>query len=202
MKAIVLNCSLKESPEPSSTESLARIVVAELAKYSVSAETIRVADHNILPGVSSDEGKGDAWPPIRQKILDAEILILASPTWVGRMSSMAQKVIERMDAFLSETDSQKRPVAYNHVAGFICTGNEDGAKHTIGEMAACLMELGFTIPGHSYTYFNNGASMGDDYKDSQDDKAKERAHKNGAMMASNLVAVARALQATPMPPTS
>lgn len=200
MKALILNCSLKSSPEPSSTESLAKRLANELDKLKVSSEIIRIADYTIPPGVKSDEGNGDEWPHIRQKIIDAEILILASPTWVGRLSSLAQRVIERMDAFLSETDGHDRPIAYNRVAGFISTGNEDGAKHAISEMAASLLELGFTVPGQSYAYFNNGVAMGDDYNDSKNNKAKEQAHKNASSAAHNLTAVAKALQANPIPP--
>jgi multimeric flavodoxin WrbA len=174
----------------------------ELKKYDVASEIIRVADHNVLPGVSSDEGERDDWPAIRQKILGAEILIIASPTWVGRLSSIAQRVIERMDAFITETDDQDRPVAFNHVAGFVSTGNEDGAKHTIGEAAAALMEIGFTIPAQSYTYYNNGVAMGDDYKDTKDTEAKDTAHEYAKTAANSIVAVAKALQANPIPPSS
>lgn len=200
MKALVINCSLKSAPEPSSTEQLANVLGDELAKYDVQAEVIRAADYAILPGVSSNEGQGDDWPKIREKIVNAEILIMASPTWVGSMSSIAKRVIERMDAFLSETDEQDRPIAYNRVAGFVAVGNEDGAKHVIGEMAAELMELGFTIPGQSYTYFNNGVAMGDDYKDTANTKGKDQAAQNASMAAHTIASVARALNANPIPP--
>lgn len=44
----------------------------------------------------------------------------------GRPSSVAQRVIERLDAMISETDDEGRPVVYNRVAGVVNTGNEDG----------------------------------------------------------------------------
>lgn len=200
MKAVVLNCSLKASEEPSSTEALAQKVCDELSKYDVDSEIIRVADYDIKPGVSSDEGGGDQWPTIRRKILEAEILILASPTWVGRLSSLAQRVIERMDAMLSEMDDQDRPIAYNRVAGFVATGNEDGAKHVIGEMEAALIEIGFTVPAQPWTYYNQGAPMGPPYIENDNDEDKQRPHRNAATAAHNLAAVARALQFTPIPP--
>lgn len=199
MKAVILNCTLKPSPEASSNDALAEVLGKELKKRQVDYEIIRVVDHTVKPGVSSDEGKGDDWPKLRQKILEAEILVLASPTWVGRMSSIAQRVIERMDAMLFETDDDGRPVAYNHVAGFVATGNEDGAKHVIGEMEAALLELGFTVPGQPWTYFNHGAPMGPGYLDTKDGKTKERAHRNAKIAANNIVAVAKALQVTPIP---
>ena len=69
------------------------------------------------------------------KVLQSEILVMASPTWLGQPSSVAKRVLERMDAMLSETDDQDRPVAYNRVAGVVVTGNEDGAHHVIAEVA-------------------------------------------------------------------
>lgn len=59
-------------------------------------------DYNVLPGVTNDEGDGDEWPQLREKILAADILIIATPTWLGQPSSVAKRVLERMDALLSE----------------------------------------------------------------------------------------------------
>lgn len=200
MKAFILNCTLKPSPALSNTEVLADVLRQELNQLDVQAEIFRLADFHVAPGVSSDEGIGDEWPQLRQKILDADIFIMASPTWVGRMSSMAMKAIERMDAMLSEKDDDGRPVAFNHVAGFIATGNEDGAKHVIGEMIASLVELGFTVPGQAWTYWNNGASMGSEYVESDDEQGKQRAESNAKLAAHVLVATAQALAAKPISP--
>lgn len=202
MKAIILNCSLKTSTTESNTGAIAEVLQGHLQRNDVDVEIIRIADYTILPGVSSDEGEGDEWPHIHDKILDADILVLASPTWVGRMSSIAQRVIERMDGMLSETDDEDRPVAFNHVAGFIASGNEDGAKHTIGEMAAALIEIGFTVPGQSWTYWNNGAAIGDSYLESSDESGKKRADENAELAAHVLFHTARALRADPIPAPS
>lgn len=199
MKALIVNCTLKKSPSDSNTHAVAQILADELGSRGVKCEFVRAVDFDILPGVSSDEGEGDEWPKIRDKILASEILILASPTWVGRLASPAQRVIERLDAFLFEEDGQGRPIAYNHVAGFVATGNEDGAKHVIAEMEAALLEIGFSVPGQAWTYWNNGAALGKSYLESKDKAGKERTAKNAAMAASNIVAMARALQAQPIP---
>lgn len=198
MRALILNCSLKLSPFTSNTEALAGVLCKELEQRDVEVTTLRVVNHNVLPGVSSDEGSGDEWPSIRSQILTSDILILASPTWVGRLSSVAQRVIERMDAMLSEKDEQGRPVAFNRVAGFVATGNEDGAKHTIGEMAQALIEIGFTVPGQSWTYWNNGAAIGDSYTESDDKQGKERAATNAQLAAHVLVGTAKALNENPL----
>src|SRR4051794_39303422 len=98
MRAVIVNCTLKPAPQPSNTEALAQVVADELVKHGVEVSWVRAVDHDIKPGVDSDMGGGDAWPPIRDQILAAEILIIATPTWLGRPSSVSQRVLERMDA--------------------------------------------------------------------------------------------------------
>src|SRR3954470_4960857 len=98
MKATLLNCSLKASPERSNTGALAQVVAEALGADGVSVDEVRIADHSVPPGVESDLGDGDEWPGIRARILGSEILVFATPTWLGRPSSIAQRVLERMDA--------------------------------------------------------------------------------------------------------
>jgi multimeric flavodoxin WrbA len=196
MRALLINCTLKPSPQPSNTEALAQVVTNALGNDGITVDWVRAVDHAIKPGVDSDMGDGDDWPTIRTKILASEILIIATPTWVGRPSSVAQRVIERMDAMISETDEQGRPVAYNRVAGVINTGNEDGAHHVISEIAGALGDIGYTIPGQAWTYWHLGPGAGPDYLDEQ--RGHDWAAKTGRAMARNLATVARALIATPM----
>jgi multimeric flavodoxin WrbA len=196
MRAVIINCTLKPSSEPSNTEALARVVAEAMEKRGVTVDWVRAVDHDIKPGVESDMGPGDAWPPIREKMLAAEILVVATPTWVGRPSSVAQRVIERMDAMLSETDEDGRPVAYNKVAGVVNTGNEDGAHHVISEISGALADIGFTIPGQAWTYWHLGPGAGPNYLDDQ--RGHDWAAKTGRAMAQNLVTVAQALAATPL----
>ncbi len=197
MRALVLNCTLKPSPGVSNTAALASVVAEALAAEDVSIETLRVVDHDVKPGVESDMGDGDAWPAIREQLLAAEILVFASPTWLGRPSSVAQRVLERMDALLSEQDDEGRPVAYNRVAGVVVTGNEDGAHHVISEIAGALIDIGYTVPGQAWTYWNRGPGPGDSYLET--DAGKDWSHSTGRAAASNLLAVARALAARPVP---
>ncbi len=201
MRALVLNCTLKASPETSNTEALARVVMDALSEHDVDTEMVRVVDHDVRPGVTSDEGDGDAWPAIHDKLLAADILVVATPTWLGRPSSIAQRVLERMDAMLSEEDDNGRPVAYNRVAGVVVTGNEDGAHHVISEISGGLIDIGYTIPGQAWTYWNRGPGPGDDYLNS--DAGQDWSHSTGRAAAGNLVGVARALAETPLgPPAS
>jgi multimeric flavodoxin WrbA len=197
MRALVLNCTLKPSPGDSNTEALARVVAEALEAEDVAAEFVRVVDHDVKPGVEADMGDGDDWPAIRARVLAAEILVFATPTWLGRPSSVAQRVLERMDAMLSEQDDDGRPVAYNRVAGVVVTGNEDGAHHVISEIAGALVDIGYTIPGQAWTYWNRGPGPGDSYLDA--DEGKDWSHSTGRAAASNLIAVARALRERPVP---
>lgn len=197
LKALVLNCTLKSSPSVSNTEALARVVIEAFNSHGVETELMRMVDYHISPGVSSDEGAGDDWPMIRSKIVAADILIIATPTWLGQPSSISKGVLERMDAMLSEKDDQGRPVAYNHVAGVVVTGNEDGAHHVITEIAGALIDIGFTIPGQAWTYWNMGPGPGPSYLET--DHRHDWSKKTGEAAASNLVAVAKALRAQPIP---
>ena len=196
MRALALNCTLKSSPAESNTAALAQVVLDALGKRGVETEMVRVVDHNVLPGVRSDEGEGDDWPALRERVLAAEILIVATPTWLGQASSVAQRVMERMDAMLSETDADGRPVAYNRVAGIVVTGNEDGAHHVIAQLAQCLIDIGYTVPGQAWTYWNKGPGPGEEvYLNTAE---REWSDKTGRAAAANLVGVARALQAHPL----
>jgi multimeric flavodoxin WrbA len=197
MRAVVLNCTLKKSPESSNTDQLAQVVIDELRSRQVDVRTFRVVDHNVLPGVVTDAGEGDDWPRIHDELLQAEILVVATPTWVGHPSSVAQRVLERMDAMISETDDEERPVAYNRVAGVVVTGNEDGAHHVIGEIAGGLADIGYTIPGQAWTYWNKGPGPGPSFSETED--GHEWSTKTGKAMAANLYAVAVALAKNPIP---
>src|SRR3954470_23036649 len=126
LTALALNCTLKRSGE-SSTDKLIGEILTELAKAGVAGEIVRVAELDIKPGVTSDEGDGDDWPDLRRRVLAADILIFGTPVWLGQMSSLAKRVIERMDAFLSETDGEGRMPSYGKVAVLAVVGNEDGA---------------------------------------------------------------------------
>jgi multimeric flavodoxin WrbA len=197
MKALVVNCTLKKSPAPSNTEALAGVVIEQLEKAGVEVDVVRAVDLDIAPGVTSEAiGTGDQWPRVHERLLRADILVVASPTWLGRPSSVAQRVLERMDAMMSETDEEDRPVAYNRVAGVVVTGNEDGAHHVISEISGALGDIGYTIPGQAWTYWHLGPGAGPDYLD--EERGREWSHRTGRAMAANLHGVARALAERPL----
>ena len=197
LTATLLNCTLKPAPAPSSCDLLLSQVMSELAKHDVSGTVIRVVDHNVKPGVSSDEGEGDEWPAIRQQILDSDILIVGSPIWMGHPSSIAQRVLERMDAFLSELDEKGRMVSYGRVAGLVVVGNEDGAHHVTAQLYQGLADEGFTIPANGVTYWVGRAMQSIDYNDL--DETPTETDRTTKMMVRNVVHLARWLKANNYP---
>ena len=198
MHALFLNATLKRSPEPSSTDELNWYVAGRLAEHGVGTEHIRLADHRIDPGVVSEAVEdGDEWPALRERIVEADIVVFGTPTWIGQPSSIVKRALERMDAMLAETDEDGSPLLYNKVAGVIVVGNEDGAHHCIAEIAGAAIDLGFTVPGQAWTYWNKGPGPGEEEYRTTDDR--DWTHTTGDAMAHVLFHTAAALAATPIP---
>jgi multimeric flavodoxin WrbA len=195
LRALALVCSLKRSPAPSSSELMARQVLEQLGKHGVTGDVVRVVDHDVKPGVEVDMGEGDAWPDIRARLMNADVLVVATPTWVGHMSSVAQRVLERLDGEPSETDDSGRPLVTGKVAVTAVVGNEDGAHKITADLMQGLNDIGFTIPAHCGTYWNDEAMGSRDYLEL--DETPEAVASTTATLAEN--AAHLALRATPYP---
>ncbi|WP_026549632.1 NAD(P)H-dependent oxidoreductase [Arthrobacter sp. Br18] len=192
LSAFALVCTLTPSPEPSSSELIARHILDLLAGHGVQSSLERVVDHDVKRGVLTDMGDGDEWPALRDKILAADILILSTPIWLGHPSSVAQQVMERLDAELSETDEQGRPIMYGKVAVVAVVGNEDGAHKTIADMMQGLNDVGFTLPAQGGTYWVGEAMQTVDFKDL--DQVPDPVASTNASLARNAVHLARLLR--------
>jgi multimeric flavodoxin WrbA len=201
LSAIALNCSLKASAgEDSSTDVMIGLLVSELKKKGVEYRgTIRIADHEVKPGVTSDEGQDDEWPAIRRRILDADILIFGTPIWLGQMSSLAKRVVERMDAFLSETDGNGRMPSFSKVALVAVVGNEDGAHHVSATLYQALADTGWTIPASAVSYWVGEAMGKTDFN--QLPRIPEKVEQSAAMAAGNAAHLAGLLKERPYPGT-
>jgi multimeric flavodoxin WrbA len=196
LKAVAINCTLKKGAEASSTDLMIQVIANEFAKHRVElSETIRIADYNILPGVSSDEGNGDDWPDLRRRILNADILIFGTPIWLGHMSSLAQRVLERMDAFLGEADENGRYPSFSKVAVAAIVGNEDGAHAVTAGLFQGLNDEGWTIPATSACYWVGEAMQSTDLKDL--DKVPDKVLQTASMLAANTAHLARFLKDHP-----
>ena len=199
LKAIAFNATLKssEAQEKSSTDKMLQLIADELKQFEVQTEIIRLADYDIKPGVTSDEGEGDEWPELRKKVLDAQVLVLGTPIWLGQPSSIAKRVLERMDAFLEETDNQGRMVSYGIVAAVAVVGNEDGAHHVSAEVYQALNDVGFTIPANAVAYWVGEAMGSTNFVDLE--KVPEVVTKSVAMLARNAAHLARLLASDEYP---
>ena len=198
LRALALTCSLKRSPAPSSSALIAEHVCENLRGAGVKTESLRMVDYAILPGVEADMGDGDEWPKVRQSILDSDILVLATPIWVGHPCSVAQRVLERLDAELSNTDDEGRPVMVGKVAIVAVVGNEDGAHKVIADMFQGLNDIGFTIPSQGGTYWNGEAMQSTNYDDL--DEVPEAVAKTTASAARNAAHLAAVLRREQYPP--
>jgi hypothetical protein len=160
--------------------------------------TIRLADHDIKPGVTSDEGEGDACPALHKQILEADISwSSAPPSGLGQLPSTAKRVLERMDAFLSTTDDQGRMPSTGKVVAAAIVGNEDGAHHVSADLFQALSDTGWTVPPGGPAYWVGEAMGKVDFKDLPEvpDKVKQTVE----MLASNSHHLATLLADKPFP---
>jgi len=199
ISAIAINCTLKRSDgEASSTDKMIGLIVSELKKHGVRFNgTLRLADFNILPGVKSDEGNGDDWPDLRASILAHDILIFGTPIWLGQMSSIAKRVLERMDAFLGESDEHGRMPSFGKIAVAAIVGNEDGAHHVTATLFQGLNDEGWTIPAGAANYWVGEAMHKTDFKDFA--QTPDAVGRGAAMLASNAAHLANLLKASAYP---
>jgi multimeric flavodoxin WrbA len=197
MKMLALNCTLKPSPAASSSELLLRQLADEFTNLDVDTEIVRVADYDLRPGVSADEGAGDEWPTIRSKILAADIVVIGTPIWLGAPSSICKRVVERLDAMLGETDELGRMPTFGKVAAVAVVGNEDGAHHVAAECFQWLNDTGFTVPAAGSVYWVGEAMGSVDYN--QLDETPDTVANSLRMTASSAAHLAELLRGAEYP---
>ncbi|RDG37108.1 flavodoxin family protein [Streptomyces corynorhini] len=200
LRAVALVCTLSPSPAPSSSQLLAEQTIAALDGHGVTGRVIRIADHDVRPGVETDMGNGDAWPEIRAAILGADILVLSTPIWLGHPCSIAQRVLERLDAEISETDDEGRMLTYGKVAAVCVVGNEDGAHKVSADIFQGLNDVGFSLAPNAVTYWVGEAMQGTDYQDL--DETPEKTAATTKTLAANTAHLARQLRTAPYPSSS
>ena len=169
LSAVYINCTLKRSPEVSHTQGLAESSIGIMRHLGVTVETVRAVDHELAPGVYPDMtehgAERDDWPPLLEKVMTADILVLMSPIWLGEKSSVCTRVIERLYGDSAELNDRGQYAYYGRVAGCLITGNEDGAKHCAMNILYSLQHLGFTIPPQADAGWVGEAGPGPSYLD-------------------------------------
>lgn len=115
LSALALTCSLTSSPEPSSSELIARQLLDELAQHGVRTSSVRVVDHDVKPGVAVDMGDGDA-ADLAQGLNDVGFTLPAQGAtyWVGEaMGSTDYQELEQVpEAVASTTATAARNAAH------------------------------------------------------------------------------------------
>lgn len=200
LRAVIFNGTLKRSPEPSHTDGLLAIVSGIFARVGVQATEVRTVDHEIPPGVWPDmRGHGyeqDDFPAIyRDAVAPADIILIASPIWLGDQSSQTRKIIERLYAYSGEVNANGQWSYYGKVGGALSTGNEDGGKHASAQILYALQHIGLTVPPQSDAYWNGEAGPGPSYLD-PDSGGQQNAwtSRNTVFMAWNVLHLARMLK--------
>jgi multimeric flavodoxin WrbA len=199
LSALGLNCTLKKSPEQSHTEALMNRVLELMAEHGVETEILRPVDYAIKFGVSSDEGDGDEWPQVLEKVKAADIILMGMSIWFGVRSSVAQMVIERLDGTYQETNEVGQYPLYNKVAGVVVTGNEDGAHASAETTLFNMTHLGCVVPPNADTYWVGDAGPGPSYLDAGGPE-HPYTQRTSSWCAHNLLHMAVILRDNPIPP--
>jgi len=192
LHACILVGTLKPSPAPSSSMLMAEQFADAFAGHGLSTDIIRVVDFDVRAGVELDMGSGDEWPRIRERVMAADVVGIVSPTWMGHPSSVVQRVLERLDAELSQTDDSGRTLISQRSAVVGVVGNEDGAHKIIADVLQALNDVGLAIPAQASTYWNGEAMKKVDYNDLEQSPESTISALKAA--ASNAVELARLLR--------
>ncbi|KIA61938.1 flavodoxin family protein [Nocardia vulneris] len=199
LRALFINCTLKRSPEVSNTQGLIDISARIMAKNGVQVAQIRAVDHDIAFGVWPDMTEHgwptDEWPALQRQVMDADILVLAGPIWLGDNSSVTKQVIERLYANSSILNEHGQYAYYGRVGGCLITGNEDGVKHCAMNILYSLQHLGYTIPPQADAGWIGEAGPGPSYLDpGSGGPDNDFTNRNTTFMTWNLLHLARMLK--------
>ncbi|WP_339932013.1 NAD(P)H-dependent oxidoreductase [uncultured Brevundimonas sp.] len=199
LSAVFINTSLKRSSETSHTQTLMDVAITIMETQGVKTTTLRAADLDIPPGVQPDMTEhgwdSDGWPAVQKQVMDANILVIGTPIWLGDKSSICTRVIERLYGYSGKLNDKGQWAYYGRVGGCIVTGNEDGIKHCAMNILYSLQHLGYVIPPQADAGWigeaGPGPSYGDDGKVGLDNEFTQR---NTTFMAWNLMHMARMLK--------
>lgn len=199
LHAIFLNCTLKRSPWQSHTRGLIDRSRFIMEKQGVRVEVLRPVDYTIPPGVQPDmteQGwETDDWPAIQKKVLGADILVLATPIWLGDKSSVCTAVIERLYGYSGQLNDKGQHLYYGRVGGCLISGNEDGIKHCGMNILYSLQHLGYTIPPQADAGWIGEVGPGPSYLDPESGgPANDFTNRNTTFMTWNLLHMARMLR--------
>lgn len=199
LRAMFINCTLKRSPEPSHTQGLVDVSAKIMEKQGVMVEQIRALDHDIATGVWPDMTEhgaaSDEWPALFERIIAADILVIAGPIWLGDNGSVTKRVIERLYGNSHLLNDSGQYAYYGRVGGCLITGNEDGVKHCAMNILYSLQHLGYVIPPQADAGWIGEAGPGPSYLDEgSGGPENDFTNRNTTFMTWNLLHLARLLK--------
>lgn len=203
LRALFINCSIKKDKTQSHTQRLINRVAGIMEQEGVKVEHVYARDHTIAFGMIKDgeeEGQADEWPALQAKIMEADILVIGTPIWLGVKSSVATQVIERMYAYSGDHNAKGQYLYYGKTAGCVITGNEDGVKHCAMDILYALQHIGYTIPPQADCGWIGEIGPGPSYGDKVEGKKEpagydsEFTNRNATFMAWNLLHMGRMLK--------
>ncbi|WP_072688099.1 flavodoxin family protein [Rhodococcus marinonascens] len=199
LRALFVNCTLKRSPEVSNTQGLIDRSAGLMEKEGVAVDQIRAVDHDIATGVYPDMTEhgwsSDEWPQLYRRVLDADILVLAGPIWLGDNASVTKLVIERLYGCSSLLNDRGQYAYYGRAGGCLITGNEDGVKHCAMNILYSLQHLGYVIPPQADAGWIGEAGPGPSYLDEgSGGPENDFTNRNTAFMTYNLMHTAAMLK--------
>ncbi|MCH0541764.1 flavodoxin family protein [Streptomyces sp. MUM 203J] len=199
LRALFVNCTLKPSPERSHTQGLVDISRRIMEEQGVRVDQIRAVDHDLAPGVYPDMTEhgaaSDEWPVLYPRVMDADILVLAGPVWLGDNSSVMKRVVERLYACSGLLNDAGQYAYYGRAGGCLVTGNEDGAKHCAMNVLYSLQHLGYVVPPQADAAWVGEAGPGPSYLDpGSGGPENDFTNRNTTFMTWNLLHLARMLK--------
>lgn len=199
LKAMYVNCTLKKSPELSHTQGLMDVSAGIMKREGVQVKHIRLVDFDVAPGIYPDMTEHgwnkDDFPELFKDIIEADILVIGTPIWLGEKSSVAKKLIERLYSHSAEMNEKGQGLFYSKVGGCVITGNEDGIKHCAMGILYSLQHIGYSIPPQADCGWIGEAGPGPSYLDKESEAVdNDFTNRNTTFMTYNLLHLAKLLK--------
>lgn len=142
MKVLILNCTLKKSPQISQRDHLVKKVAHLYKSLKIKTEILRPIDHF------------DNFKKIFEKIQACNILIIASPIYGEGKFFLTKLLFEKLKKFSQDGPNLKDQYPlYHKIGGVILTGSREGFKEVAKEVLFNLLKLGAIIPRYSDIYW-------------------------------------------------
>ena len=150
---VALDCTSGSGLDGPGPAHLVTTVSQALDAAGATGSSIRLADHDLSHGGdrsgARDHPHRDDWRSIRRRILEADLVVLGTPSHRGRSSSVASLLMERLEADFDRPDEQILRPLVDKVAVVCAVGEE---THLVGaELCRALNDLGFTLPPGAMT---------------------------------------------------